>query len=139
MNCPRCHGTIVPRKIRQIEVNVCSGCGGTFLRRGELNRVAEPTAGDLEFSTVEGESFQHDDEYGAAGCPACTNTRMRKVEFNIHTNVILDFCEDCEGFWLDARELERINGEVRRLNTEQTDGDEPPMLWFARFIWSLPR
>jgi len=109
-----------------------------FLDRGHLNRVAEPTAGDLEFSTLEAETFQHDDAYGPTACPRC-GRGADKVEFNIHTGIILDHCPTCGGFWLDGPELDRINAEVRLLNAAASDGHEPPMLWFARFIWSLPR
>ena len=44
-----------------------------------------------------------------------------------------------EGTLLDAAELDRINGEIRKLNEAESDAPDPPMLWFARFIWSLPR
>ncbi len=63
---------------------------------------------------------------------------MKKVEFVIYTNIILDYCERCRGFWLDGRELGRINGEVRKLNAASRDASTPPMMWFAFFIWSLP-
>lgn len=139
MICPRCNVQTVVDSVEGARINVCSRCRGMFLRRGELNQIAEPTAGDLEFSTVEGESFRHEDDYGVTDCPACVDESMKKVEFNIHTNVILDYCDSCGGFWLDGAELDRINGEVRKLNDAETNGPDPPMLWFARFIWSLPR
>ena len=41
--------------------------------------------------------------------------------------------------WLDGRELNRINDEVRKLNDASAEVPDPPALWFARFIWSLPR
>jgi len=109
-----------------------------FLDRGDLNRVAGPTDGDLEFSTLEGESYRHEDVYGPMTCPRCGRP-TEKVEFNIHTDIILDHCGACGGFWLDGPELDRIHGEVHRLNEEALDGTAPPMLWFAAFIWSLPR
>jgi Zn-finger nucleic acid-binding protein len=64
---------------------------------------------------------------------------MRKAEFNIYTGIILDYCEGCGGFWLDGEELGRINEEVRKLNQLSQDAKPPAMLWFARFIWGLPR
>jgi Zn-finger nucleic acid-binding protein len=113
-----------------------------FLDHGELNRIAEPTSGDLEYSTVHMESFEHSDAFEVTSCPRCRDVEMSKVEFNIHTGIILDYCEDCRGFWLDGTELGRINEEVRELN--EGDGESgaepaPGMLWFAQFIWSLPR
>ena len=109
-----------------------------FLDHGELNKATEPTYGDLEFSTVDLDSFKHPDAHGPTQCPRCETTVMKKVEFIIYTNIILDYCERCRGFWLDGRELERINTEVRKLNAASHDTPTPPMLWFAYFIWSLP-
>ncbi len=139
MKCPRCDQELTAEKVRLTDVNACGQCDGMFLDRGELNNVAEPTSGDLEFSTVDLDSFEHPDAFGPARCPRCETAVMKKVEFVIYTNIILDYCEACHGFWLDGPELERINGEVCRLNAAARDTPTPPMLWFAYFIWSLPR
>jgi Zn-finger nucleic acid-binding protein len=64
---------------------------------------------------------------------------MRKVEFIIYTGIILDYCVRCGGFWLDGKELDRINQEVRGLNEASDEAVAPAMLWFANFIWALPR
>jgi len=139
MNCPRCDSSTAVLDHEGVEVNECRQCGGMFLHRGELNKIAEPTHGDLEYSTVHDESFQHEDRFGPIVCPDCSGDTMKKVEFNIHTGIVLDFCPACSGFWLDGKELGRINDEVRTLNESAEPGPDPPMLWFARFIWSLPR
>ena len=139
MNCPRCGTTTGVKRVKDLEVPSCDRCGGMFLDHGELNRAAERTSGDLEFATLDVESFQHDDEFGPTTCPRCQDVTMGKVEFNIYTNIILDYCTRCHGFWLDGRELNRINDEVRKLNDASAEVTDPPALWFARFIWSLPR
>jgi Zn-finger nucleic acid-binding protein len=106
--------------------------------KGELNRVAGPTSGDLEFSTIEGDSFQHDDEYGAIRCPADRDKDMKKVEFVMFSGIILDYCETCQGFWLDGRELQRVREEVREYNDAAKEGDEPLLVRLAQFFWELP-
>jgi Zn-finger nucleic acid-binding protein len=139
LSCPRCDTALSSRTIRDAEVQVCTGCNGLFVHRGELNKIAEPTEGDIELSTLDQESFSHEDRYPAATCPECRQAPMDKVEFAIYTGIILDHCTACGGFWLDGQELERINDEVRRLDRQAPQGSEPTMLWFARFIWGLPR
>lgn len=139
MECPRCNVALNLREHRGVRVNECERCGGMFLHRGELNKVAEPTQGDLEFSTLHGESFRHDDSFGPILCPDCGAGPMDKVEFNIHTDIVLDHCAACGGFWLDGREYDRINEEVRDLAADAGPGPDSKMIWFARFIWSLPR
>jgi len=130
--------TMSRRSFHGVEVDMCDRCSGLFLHRGELDKVAEAHRGDLEYSTLDQEDFRHDDEYGPIPCPACSRHAMKKVEFIIYTNIILDYCPACGGFWLDGREMDKINTEVRRLD-EAPDGPQPLMIWFARFIWNLPQ
>lgn len=108
-----------------------------FLDRGELNKLADPTAGDLEFSTLADDPRHHPDEWGRAQCPR-DGSAMEKVEFVIETNIILDHCTRCGGFWLDGLELVRINQEVARLNEADRQVPDPPLVRFSEFIWALP-
>lgn len=137
MLCPR--DSIETRKttLQGAEVELCERCGGMFLEHGELNRVAGPTDGDLEFSTVDLDTFQHDDGRGPMVCPR-DGVAMRKVEFNIETGIILDYCETCQGFWVDGRELARINEEVKQLNDASREVDNPLMVRLGQFFWGLP-
>lgn len=137
LNCPRDASALERRSINGAEVEVCPGCGGMFLERGELNRVAEPTEGDIEFSTIDLDTFQHEDGYGPINCPVDAMP-MAKVEFNIYTNIILDYCRGCHGFWVDARELARINEEVRELNAADREVSDPWMVKLGQFFWGLP-
>jgi hypothetical protein len=107
-----------------------------FFTAGELDRLAEPHQGNLEYTTVDGDRFEHADRYGPTSCPA-DGTTMKKVNFNIYTDTILDYCPTCGGFWLDGGELERINGEVRQLERADREVGDPPMLWFAKAMWEL--
>lgn len=46
MQCPRCEGQLVARLSHGVEVDVCGGCGGVWLDRGELENLmasSEPT------------------------------------------------------------------------------------------------
>jgi Zn-finger nucleic acid-binding protein len=139
MDCPRCAKRLETETRHGAEIEVCLACRGLYLSPGELDRIADPHQGDLEFSTLDDESFHHDDVHGTTACPACADHVMKKVEFNIYTGIILDYCEGCRGFWLDGKEMGRINEEVRALNEASTEPIRPAMLWFAHFIWSLPR
>jgi len=139
VHCPRDDNALQTTTGGEAAVASCPECSGMFLESGQLDRIAEPHAGDLEFSTLDRDSLQHDDRFGPTACPR-DGAPMSKVEFNIHTGIILDHCGECGGFWLDGRELDRINQEVRELNEAAAqETAEPAMLWFAKFIWSLPR
>lgn len=138
LNCPRDNQPLEIRDVHGASVEVCPQCGGMYLERGELNRITEPTEGDIEFSTVDLDSFQHEDGYGPIRCPKDAAVEMAKVEFNIYTNIILDYCRECHGFWIDARELARINDEVRDLNQADREVEDPFLVRLGQFFWNLP-
>lgn len=138
MNCPRDDQQTETRAVQEAEVELCTQCGGMYLDRGELNKVAGETVGDLEFSTVDQDAFQHEDDYGPIHCPRDPDVLMKKVEFVMETNIILDYCETCGGFWIDGRELVRIKGEVERLNEAAQEVPDPPLVRLSQFFWNLP-
>jgi Zn-finger nucleic acid-binding protein len=108
-----------------------------FLAHGQLNQVAGPIRGDLEFCTVDLDSFQHEDAYGPITCPN-DGAPMGKVDFNIDTTIILDYCKKCLGFWMDGKELARINEEVKRLNEADAEVSDPLLVRISQFFWNLP-
>lgn len=138
MRCPRHQIDLRDTEVSGATISVCDTCGGMYLSQGELNRVAGPTSGDLEFSTIDGDSFKHEDEYGPIECPVDADRQMKKVEFVIFTGIILDYCETCHGFWVDGRELNRIREEVREYNDAAKEGEEPLLVRLAQFFWELP-
>jgi len=136
MNCPRGDTSLETKEINDTSVQACARCGGMFLEHGQLNRVADPTPGDLEFSTVDLDSAQHPDDHGPINCPR-DNSAMVKVDFNVDSSIILDYCQKCHGFWLDGGELARINAEVKTLN-EAAKVPDPLMVRISQFFWKLP-
>jgi Zn-finger nucleic acid-binding protein len=138
VNCPRDRSPLTETTVHDVQVPLCTTCGGMFLDRGELNRIAEPTAGDLEFSSVDRDTFDHQDEYGPIECPRDSGVMMRKVEFLMATNIILDYCDRCFGFWVDGRELARINAEVKDLNEAARTVEDPALVRLSQFFWNLP-
>ena len=137
MNCPRDATALELKPVGQANVQTCPRCSGIFLDHGQLNAIAPPTPGDLEFSTVDLDSYQHDDDFGPISCPRDATT-MRKVDFNIDSDIILDYCPTCFGFWLDANELLRINDEVKRLNEAGAEVPDPLLVRIANFFWNIP-
>lgn len=137
MRCPRDESALGSRQFNDVTVALCETCGGMFLDRGELNKVTAPTVGDLEYSTLDDDPGHHQDVWGPTACPR-DHRVMEKVEFVIETNIILDHCPECHGFWLDGRELARINEEVQALNEASRQVPDPPLVRFAQFIWALP-
>jgi Zn-finger nucleic acid-binding protein len=137
VNCPRDSAALELKTVGKANVQTCPSCSGMFLEHGQLNAIADPTPGDLEFSTVDLDTFQHDDGLRQISCPR-DGVAMRKVDFNIESNIILDYCPTCHGFWLDANELALINDEVKRLNEAGAEIPDPLIVRIANFFWSVP-
>lgn len=137
MNCPRDNTALQMKSFGDVSAATCPTCRGMYLQHGELNRLAEPTAGDVEYSSVDGDTLQHPDEYGPIRCPH-DGTTMSKVDFNVDTTIILDYCKTCEGFWVDEKELDAIRAEVKRLNEAEAEVPDPWLVRLSRIIWQLP-
>ena len=137
MNCPRDGNALETKSFDNTSVETCPVCRGMYVEHGELNRLAGPTAGDLEFSTVDLDDFQHSDAYGPINCPRDGAT-MKKVDFNIETSIVLDYCPKCRGFWLDEKELAAIHAEVKRLNEADAEVPDPLLVRISQFFWNFP-
>ena len=57
MRCPRDPLQQLVKLLGDAEAYTCDRCGGLFFTRGELDRLAEPHQGSLEFSSVDLDSF----------------------------------------------------------------------------------
>lgn len=116
MKCLNCNeemiNNLVMTKKKQISYDICEACGSLWLDAGELDKMAFQVAGSIEYcskDTAEGIS-------GAAKqCPRCEDTALDKVFFLGHSDVILDHCRNCGGFWLDGGELDLINKELQKI------------------------
>src|SRR5436305_8811832 len=138
MNCPRDGDALQTRSFGQPSVEACSVCGGMFFEHGHLNAAVEPPReGDVEFSTVDGDSFDHPDEYGPIACPR-DGTTMSKVDFHVETDIILDYCTACRGFWIDEKEVLSIVEEVKRLNEADDEVPDPLLVRISQFFWNFP-
>jgi uncharacterized protein len=113
MICPRCKNELNKRTMMDfkyfINVDHCSSCGGIWFDNGELARLEktiEPKF--VEFRTI---PDQHD-QMDILSCPYC-NVRqvLQKAEHPRDKKVIIDYCPECKGIWLDGGELKAIREE----------------------------
>ena len=111
MDCPRCklemHKQIITERSGEIEIDICSHCKGTWYDQGELTdleKLVKPVFVEVRKIPVEY------DQLTALACPKC-KVLMKKAEHSRDENVILDYCEDCAGIWLDGGELTAIQKE----------------------------
>ncbi|MDP6379806.1 MAG: zf-TFIIB domain-containing protein [Phycisphaerae bacterium] len=116
MKCLSCNtemtNNLVVTKRDQLSYDVCEQCGSLWLDHGELKKLAFQVYGDIEYCSTK-------DAAGVAEpprrCPRCDDATLHKVFFIGYSDIILDYCHNCAGFWLDGGELDRINKELQRV------------------------
>jgi Zn-finger nucleic acid-binding protein len=152
LNCPRDAAELEVKSFGTTAVQTCPVCAGMFLAHGQLNQVAGPIRGDLEFSIVDLDSFQHEDAYGPITCPndgaamgkvdfgpeMPSRAANEPIDFSNDPTIILDYCRRCLGFWMDGKELTRIHEEVKRLNEADAEVPDPLLVRISQFFWNLP-
>lgn len=115
MNCPRCKTALNIEKIKEInftvEVDKCPSCSGIWFDESELQRLENITEiTPFERRRIPSEYKQLDALY----CPKCEQggkELMKKATHPKDHKVIMDYCENCKGIWLDGGELQAIQQE----------------------------
>ncbi len=131
MKCLNCKDDLINHYVRTMEGEVsyfiCRTCESMWMPRGELDTMAETDVSDVEMSSREP---AEEVEEPLRNCPNCENTKMNKVYFLEFTDILLDYCRICEGFWLDVGELNEINEELRKILPTKSTG-------FSNFVNSI--
>ncbi len=108
MNCPRCQTELQTRSTDGVEIDECPSCRGIWFDADELRRVKDEADPDLNW--MDFELWKHEDRFHVAekstDCPKC-EVPLVAIDYG-ETGVVVDFCTQCRGAWLDAGELEKI-------------------------------
>ena len=99
-------------KQAELSYDVCDKCGSLWLDRGELDKMAFQVAGSIEFCSEEEAGIA---ERTPKNCPRCDDVSLVPVRFLGKTDIILDHCRNCGGFWLDAGEVNLVDQELTRI------------------------
>lgn len=113
--CPHCKKLFDSIKEPDLEYELCSSCGGIFLDKDELNILATGFSGNIEFCSID-ENFVID-KFLPRFCPKC-DVQMRKINLLGFSDVIIDYCDSCEGFFLDKYEPEQMNNYLAWIDND---------------------
>ena len=126
MKCPR-DGTALQRvEALGLELDKCHRCDGIWFDHGELQRLRDAGAADVE-EAIEEKYGDPDFEAGSVEhhmrCPRCgEDTRLTRRHYTYTKPVVVDYCAACYGFWLDDGELNAIIGEKATLEKIKDPG-----------------
>ena len=116
MKCLNCGGEMMNHLVHtnhgHIGYDICEACGGLWLDKGELDRMAFEVEGSAEASSA---TPVECGEEPAHPCPRCEGVALHKVKFLDESEITLDRCDNCGGFWLDGGEIDRVNSELTRI------------------------
>jgi uncharacterized protein len=101
----------VTTKHAQLSYDTCKQCGSLWLDAGELDKLAFQVAGSIEFCSEEEDKTRPPTKK----CPRCIEVDLAPVKFLGLTDINLDRCHNCGGFWLDGGELNLIDRELARI------------------------
>lgn len=106
MNCPKCPAEpLAKRTVNAVEVDACPRCQGVWFDQSEL---ATLLAGDLSAAraVARGEADPAANRQPAR-CPRDGTVLLRVVSAR-NSAVVVDYCPQCRGVWLDAGELAQL-------------------------------
>ena len=112
--CIKCQQEFLQTMVEEVELDLCPGCGGLWLDRGEIQQLAlKPTDAitDLRLLIYQGPDPQLDPSTDAleTPCPACGG-KFTQVSLGA---ISAECCNECEGLFLDRGELDRAMAEVQ--------------------------
>lgn len=90
MKCIVCNEEMIYKDLRKVEIDVCPGCGGTWLDGGELKEI---TGFDIAAGRL-------------LACYKCDVTMQTKMVRGVE----IDICPECSSIWLDGGELKQLAG-----------------------------
>ena len=124
MNCPRCGKTKLEalELAGQVETDACPDCNGMFFEEGEMGtflRFSKDLPGYKELLAK---------ATTGVTCPQCA-AKMKEIQYIPEKDLMVDFCEVCQGVWLDGGELTEAK--------DIADGQDTRKLRLMRAIWDM--
>lgn len=123
MKCPRDNVEMNHRDLDSVVFEECPQCGGIWIKHEELRKakdMADPDLGWMDFEIwKEEDRFQP--QLSALICPE-DNSPMVSVKYG-ETDIVVDYCPQSGGIWLDKGELEKIiqslENELEEMDTSE--------------------
>lgn len=126
MKCPNCSGVLSQSDLGDlglVSAGRCSGCGGAWITKAELER--HPGG---EWSDLDSMSVQVSEALSDIICPVCV-VSTTKVRFDGHTEIEVDRCPGCHGLWLDRGEVDAVHDAVLEYSETHGTLTEKPQTW----------
>ena len=104
----------------ELKLNQCFVCNGVWFDAGELKKYLTEHIMIVNSPETD-QSLMREADKKVAKCPHC-QTEMVKKQAPEDSSITIDFCEKCQGVWLDSTELDRL--ELKNLGHKKRFGLE---------------
>jgi Zn-finger nucleic acid-binding protein len=106
MKCPKCGTeTLKQFSVREVVVERCSSCSGTWFDARELSQLLAEDAG---YVAALRRGSGKEQVAGRKGLCPRDGAELLRVYSSIDRSVIIDACADCHGIWLDGGEFAKL-------------------------------
>ena len=102
MKCPKCDAELEKKSYKGTEVDHCPNGQGMWLDSEELDELEDKAFDEDELKG----SLMISSTPSGYQCPHCQR-ELKKFNYRLHS-LELEYCENENGFWLDAGEEERV-------------------------------
>ena len=123
MDCPKCIGKLGKITIslneayksgkikgkgvtEELELDQCFVCKGVWFDSGELDKYMNEGVTVIDSPPIDSQ-IKNDQDKKIGKCPRC-GVDMIKKEAPKDSSVTIDFCQQCNGVWLDNTEIDRL-------------------------------
>ena len=108
MNCPACKHTMIAVEMNDIETDICTQCGGTWLDAGELELLLDGAINrDTLLKSLNPVVLNAEPQ---RDCPICDKTMQHVVCASgaEKDDIVIDKCPRNDGLWFDKGELNQV-------------------------------
>ncbi len=106
--CPDCREKLKEIPFNGVEADKCHSCKGHWFEKDELRMVKDRAEEKINWMDIE--LWENEDKFKISKknrkCPSC-NIPLYEVDYG-NSDIKVDFCEECEGVWLDKGEFKKI-------------------------------
>ena len=103
IDCERCDNAMQTVYYEGIAIKLCFNCKGIFLNKKKLEAIEE----SQEIRIPEDTPKPMNGPEVLRSCPTCSTVMAKRKHGKIRVTTV-DYCEDCDGIWLDKGELASI-------------------------------
>lgn len=115
MECPNCRQTMAKQRVGPATVDECPNCRGIWFDADRFEEAKDGLAPEVRWMDVSlwRQLADATADFQPLNCPRCRNTALTAL-VDRKADVIVRFCTECGGTWLNAEGLRAVVAALER-------------------------